>query len=96
MTTTPLPGSHHSLRARMASFAVGSSMRPPDRLTSFELVGVEDLTEPVEVLPCSHCHHWHVEIYRRDDGTLAVREWHDENCQHLHAVIREFKADDVG
>jgi hypothetical protein len=67
-----------------------------ERLKCFELVGVTDLTEPVEVLPCGDCDSWYVEVYRRDDGSLAVREWHDEYCYALRVLLREFEAHPVG
>jgi hypothetical protein len=65
------------------------------RLKAFELVGIDDLTEPVQVWPCADCGSWHVETYRRADGTLALREWHDEHCPALAAQNREFEADNV-
>jgi hypothetical protein len=64
-------------------------------LRSFEIIGGDDLTEPVEIWPCKSCSSWHVEVYRREDGRGGVREWHDENCRHLLSVLQEFEADGV-
>jgi hypothetical protein len=55
----------------------------------FELIGTDDLTEPVQVWPCIDCVDWHTEVYRRGDGLLAIREWHQPDCRHLLALIRE-------
>jgi len=44
---------------------------------------------PIQILPCRHCAPWYVEVYRRDDGTLAVREWHHTDCRHLLALVQD-------
>jgi hypothetical protein len=67
----------------------------PPGVKSFELLAADDLTEPIEIWPCNSCGSWHAEVYRRADGRGAVREWHDERCPHLLAVIRDFEADSV-
>jgi hypothetical protein len=66
-----------------------------ERLKCFELVGVDDVTDPAAVLPCGECDAWHVEVYRRDDGGLAVREWHDEHGYARLELLREFEAHSV-
>jgi len=62
---------------------------PFGRLEAYELVGVNDVTMPIQILPCRHCAPWYVEVYRRDDDTLAVREWHHADCRHLLALVQE-------
>ena len=63
------------------------------RLKSYELGGMKDLAAPVQVWPCRHCASWHVEVYRRDDGELALRDWHDDACQHLRALQSDDEVD---
>lgn len=69
------------------------SLEHATRLKSYEFGAVDDLVAPVQVWPCGHCATWYVEVYRRDDGQLAIRDWHDDDCQHLLALERDDEED---
>jgi len=63
------------------------------RLRPYELGCLTDLTEPIQVWPCGHCAPWHVEIFRTEHGGIGLREWHDDCCQHVLALLRDDDAD---
>jgi hypothetical protein len=70
------------------------SAKGSSRLRAYELGAIAELAAPVQVWPCRQCATWYLELYERDDGQLAMRDWHDETCTHLRALECDDRADD--